>query len=653
MKRFFKITGYAVLSLTGLVVIALGFLYFKATFRSRENLSLLGTTVPKRTENGITYRDLNKNGKLDTYEDPSAPLEERVNDLLGQMTLEEKAGTMFITMAGMDTEGDPIEKPVISSDMLVTAFSFLLPANSEMVVRKHMNSFNILGSVNNRALAHYNNSIQQMAERTRLGIPVTIATDPRHGVPNNPGASIYTPQFSAWPGPLGLAATRDTALVRTFADIARQEYLATGIRLALHPMADLATEPRWGRILGTFGEDAELAAMMSRAYVLGFQGDTLGRQSVACMSKHFSGGGPQEDGEDPHFPYGKNQVYPGNRFLYHMIPFTDGVLRANTAQMMPYYGIPVGQTGEDVAFAFNKLMITGWLRDSLQFKGVICTDWNIISDTPAGEGRAWGVEHLSVPERVKKVIDAGCDQFGGESIPEVVVELVRQGKIPESRLDGSVARILRDKFRLGLFDDPFVDEDAAARIAENQEFREKGLEAQAISTILLKNDGLLPLKAGAKIYAEGFQSTALINKYGLLVDTPDEADVIFKKLATPYDERNTYLIERFFHQGRLYFNEEESAAIRTLMEKKPTVVMINLERPALITAINERAGAVLADFGASDEVLIELAFGIRKPKGKLPFELPSSWQSVLDQKEDVPYDSKDPLYRFGHGLEYP
>ncbi|MFM9074496.1 MAG: glycoside hydrolase family 3 N-terminal domain-containing protein, partial [Bacteroidota bacterium] len=235
MKRFLKIIGYTLLAIIVLLFLALGFLYVKSSLRSTDNLSLLGNTAPRLTENNITFRDLNKNGTLDPYENPNTPIEERVQDLLQQMTLEEKAGAMFITMAGMDTDGEPIEKPVFSTDMLVTAFSFLLPGNSEMVVRKHMNSFNILGSMDNRALAHYNNRIQQMAERTRLGIPVTIGTDPRHGVPNNPGASIYTPQFSAWPGPLGLAATRDTALVRTFADIARQEYLATGIRLALHP----------------------------------------------------------------------------------------------------------------------------------------------------------------------------------------------------------------------------------------------------------------------------------------------------------------------------------------------------------------------------------------------------------------------------------
>ena len=168
---------------------------------------------------------------------------------------------------------------------------------------------------------------------------------------------------------------------------------------------------------------------MTKAYVLGFQGDSLDQNGVACMTKHFSGGGPQEDGEDAHFPYGKNQVYPGNNFDYHVTPFTDGAFEANTAQIMPYYGIPIGQTSEDVAFGFNKDIITTLLRDSLKFKGVVCTDWNIISNTRIGEGRAWGIEDLSPKERVQKVIDAGCDQFGGESIPELIVELVHDGAI--------------------------------------------------------------------------------------------------------------------------------------------------------------------------------------------------------------------------------
>ena len=201
---------------------------------------------------------------------------------------------MFVNMIGTTPDGEPMETPVLSSDPLTVMMGFILPSNSEMIARKKMNSFNILTSLDADKMAKYNNTIQKMAERTRLGIPITIATDPRHGTENNPGAALYTPAFSQWPTSLGLAATRDTVLVREFADIARQEYLAVGIRLALHPMADLATEPRWGRVNGTFGEDAALSAAMTKAYVLGFQGDSLGTQSVACMTKHFSGGGPSE-----------------------------------------------------------------------------------------------------------------------------------------------------------------------------------------------------------------------------------------------------------------------------------------------------------------------------------------------------------------------
>ena len=652
MRKLLNILKYLLLSIVVILLIGYLIVYFSKRSDSKKNMELLGVEAPTLSQNGITFRDLNKNGKLDVYEDSSASTEDRVEDLTNQMNLEEKAGTLFINMIGSTSKGEPMETPILSTDPLVLVFSIVLPSNSEMIAKKKMNSFNILTSLDADLMAKYSNTIQKMAERTRLGIPITIATDPRHGTENNPGAALFTPAFSQWPSSLGLAATRDTLLVKEFGDIARQEYQAVGIRLALHPMADLATEPRWGRINGTFGEDAQLSAAMTKAYVLGFQGDTLGRNSVACMTKHFSGGGPQKNGEDPHFPYGKEQVYPGDNFDYHVIPFTEGAFVANTAQIMPYYGIPVGQTSEDVAFGFNKDIITGFLQDSLKFEGVVCTDWNIISDSKMGEGRAWGVEHLTPKERVKKVLDAGCDQFGGESIPELIIELVEEGQITEERLDISVKKVLRDKFTMGLFDDPYVDEQKASKFVGNENFREKGKEAQGKSTIVLKNETILPLKTGTKIYAEGMINPELLNKYGELVKNPKDADIIVTRIRTPYDERSEYFIERFFHQGRLYFTEEEQKKVLSLISKKPAVVIINLERPAILTEIDRSTKALLADFGTSDEVLTEVLFGKIIPEGKLPFELPSSNEAVKKQLEDLPYDSKDPLYPFGHGLSY-
>ena len=652
MKKVLKIIGIVLGSIL-LLVLIIGFIgYTRMSNKVEDNYAKLGEKAPELNIDGFKFRDLNKNGKLDVYEDSRALLEDRVNDLVSQMSLEEKAGTMYLTMMGMTPEGGPIDKPIFSMNPMDHMMAFVFPG-SEMLVEKKMNNFNIVNDYEANILARYNNNLQLIAEKSRLGIPITIGTDPRHSADHKPGASIETIAFSLWPSSLGLAATRDTLLVREFGNIARQEYLASGIRLALHPMADLATEPRWGRSDGTFGEDAELSAMMTKAYVLGFQGDSLGSQSVACMTKHFSGGGPQEKGEDPHFPYGKNQVYPGDNFDYHLIPFEKGAFPAKTAQIMPYYGIPIDQTDENVGFAFNKMIITAMLRDKYGFDGVICTDWNIISDSKVEGAKAWGVEDLSPIERTKKVIEAGCDQFGGEASPVLIIELVKSGELTEARIDQSVKRIMRDKFRLGLFDNPYVDEAEANKIAGKESFRELGKVAQAKSTVLLKNDNLLPLKKGTKIYAQGMINADLLNTYGELVSDPNDADVIVKRIRTPFDPRDDFFLENFLHQGRLYYSDEEKKETLDLISMKPSIVIANLERAAILTEISEASGALMADFGLSDEVLNDLLFGIKKPDGKLPFELPSSWEAVENQKEDVPYDSKDPLYKFGFGLSYP
>jgi len=309
VKSVLRVVTYLISGTVGIVLIAILVFYSYYGIMSSRNMAELGPAAPKLTERGFTFRDLNKNSKLDLYEDTRQPTDKRVGDLLSQMTMAEKAGLMFITMIVMNGDGSLMERPVPSN-----LLSFMFKINSEMVARLKMNHFNTIQDLPAEVMARWNNNIQKMAERSRLGIPVTLASDPRHAAGDNPGANVTTTSFSHWPTPLGLAATRDTVLVREFADIARQEYLSVGIRLALHPMADLATEPRWGRINGTFGEDADLSAAMTKAYILGFQGDSLGAHSVACMTKHFAGRGPQKDGEDAHFPYGKEQAYPGSNF---------------------------------------------------------------------------------------------------------------------------------------------------------------------------------------------------------------------------------------------------------------------------------------------------------------------------------------------------
>ena len=602
-----------------------------------------------RTEDGITYRDLNKNGRLDPYEDSRRPIDERVEDLLAQMTLEEKAGLMFHTVAGMSQDGS-LEPP---------SQGFTRTPITDMVTGRLMNHFNLHAMAEPRLAVEWHDKVQALAEGTRLGIPVTFSSDPRHAFSNNPLASMRAGKFSQWPEPLGLAAIGDPERTEAFADIARQEYLAVGIRVALHPMADLATEPRWGRIVGTFGEDAALAARMVAAYVRGFQGPALGPESVACMTKHFPGGGPQKDGEDPHFSYGKEQVYPGGQFDYHLIPF-EAAFEAGTSQIMPYYGQPIGIQYEEVGFGFNREILAGLLRGKYGFDGIVCTDWGlltplVIEGRTVMDARAWGVEHLSIAERARRALEAGVDQFGGEACPEVIAGLVQEGLVPEGRIDVSVRRLLREKFVLGLFDDPYLDPGAAERVIGHPSFREAGARAQRQAMVLLTNGPsprgtTLPLPGTLRLYLENVDPETA-RDYGQVVEAIGEADVAILRLDAPYETRGEGF-ERMFHRGDLSFPEGERARIMAIMAQVPTIVAIHLDRPAVIPELAAHAAALLADFGASDAAVLDVIFGRFSPSGRLPFELPCSMEAVERQKEDVPYDSEDPLFPFGHGLSY-
>jgi beta-glucosidase len=596
------------------------------------------------------WRDLNKNGQLDIYEDPGRPVEARVNDLLGQMTLPEKAGMLFINGARVNEDGTIEDKPGKG------LFAFA-PNAMKLMKEKQMNHFNLWAIPSTASLAKWYNLMQQYAQdSTRLGIPITIASDPRNHFSNSIFA-MEAHSFSQWCEPLGLAAIGDEAVTRQFADISRQEYLALGIREALHPQIDLATEPRWPRISGTFGEDAQLTARMARAYIQGYQGDTLGSHSVATMTKHFSGGGPQKEGLDPHFPFQRGQVYPGKNFHYHLLPF-EAAFAAHTAAIMPYYGVPMGQTSEDVGFSFNKDIITGLLRNTYHFEGVVCTDWGLVTDAHLGDvvwpARAWGVEGLSGAERVRKIIDAGVDQFGGENCPELVVQLVKEGKIKEVRIDESVRRLLRQKFELGLFDDPFIDVSKVSQALGNPAFARAAEASQRRAMTLLKNENkILPLKAGSlKIYVKNIDPAAAA-LYGTVVDDPKKADVALLRLNTPfYPVASSIPLAAMFHHGDLDFKGHQKDSILQLLSTVPTIVDIYLDRPAVIPEISKKAKGLLADFGASDAAVLEVIFGKDKPGGHLPIELPSSMGAVRAQKEDLPYDSKDPLYKFGFGLSY-
>jgi beta-glucosidase len=621
---------------------------------------------------GTVYRDLNANGRLDPFEDHRLPTAERVEDLLGRLSLAEKAGLMFHTVIEAGQDGELLAGPGRISKS----------GTAEVVLGKHLTHFNVHALPGPRLAARWANQLQLLAEQAPHGVPVTISTDPRHGFFENAGASFAARGLSQWPEPLGLAALRDPARVRRFAEVVNAEYRALGIRAALHPTVDLATEPRWARQAQTFGQDPELVGRLGVAYLEGLQQGRVGPTSVACTTKHFPGGGPQAHGEDAHFPYGREQVYPAGRFADHLRPFRD-LIAAGTSAIMPYYGMPVGlevdgEPVQPVGFGYNARITTRLLRDELGFDGVVCTDWELVNDNHVGDqvlpARAWGVEHLDPAGRMELILAAGADQFGGEECVELLVELVTSGRVPESRLDASARRLLAVKFDLGLFDNPFVDEDEAARVVGSAEFMAEGRRAQAESVTVLTNNGLLPLTAalpipeersGAqranasrranggttsplRVYAEGFDVDALGPGFEP-VASPEQADVAIVRLAAPFEPRSDLFLEAWFHQGSLDFPPGLVVRLRRIAAQCPLLVDVTCDRPAVLTPLRDCASALTVSFGTGPGPYADAVTGRVPPRGRLPFDLPRSMDDVRAHPEDRPgFD--DPLFAFGHGL---
>ena len=627
-----------------LLIIILGFLnYFKPIEKLKIRNSLF-EEVSILNFDGQKFRDLNKNNLLDIYEDHRLSSELRAEDLISKMKLEEKVGQMF---------HPPF---TLKPDIWMLIYEIAIRGNvstDSQILFDHITHYNLYGNPSPEELANKINHFQKIASRTRLGIPVTISSDPIHEVPRGGGvASFSVDGFSKWPSQLGFAATNNPLIIHNFAEIVKEEYLAVGIRTALHPMSDLATEPRWARNFGTFGSNALLSSDMTIAYMNGFQGNTINSESVLTMVKHFPGGGPQQNGLDPHLYSGRNQTYPGNNFDYHLIPFKDAI-NNNLKVIMPYYGIPIGQTNEDVAMAYNEYILTDLLREELGFSGVICSDWGIIT------GRHWGVDELSIADRYEKSINAGIDQYGGETETSYLIKLIKENIISEGRINESVKRILVNKFELGLFDEPYVDENKINDRVNTKKNIEAGLEAQRKSIVLLENNGALPLKKGMKIFVDGLDSN-IAKDFGVLVKDPSDADVIIMYIHTVFNGNQESGINRVFDNflstlfpnGDLNFNSEIHTRIENYSKDKELIVVVDLNRPAILEDIKKLSSSLIGTFGVSDQIMFEGIFGEFSPTGKLPFEIPSSMESVLNQKEDMPDDSLNPTYEMGYGISY-
>lgn len=622
-------------------------------------------SLPLISQDGYQFKDFNRNGTLEPFEDWRRSADARASDLVGRMNLAEKAGAMMHGTLVLDAAGTAID----------------LAATGPLLTQRGVNTFITRMSADAATLATQHNKLQALAETTRLAIPVSISSDPRNHFQYTVGQSVSGGGFSQWPETLGLAAIDDADLTRRFGDIARQEYRAVGLHVALSPMADLATEPRWGRIFGTFGEDRAQVSRQVQAYVQGFQGrsDGLAPEGVVAVVKHWGGYGAAKDGWDSHNPYGKLMTFPGANLAEHLKAF-DGAFAAGVSSVMPTYSVPEGTvtvdgvTLENVGGGFNKPLLTDLLRQRRSFDGVIVSDWGITSDctgpcldgAPAGVspfaffssfGTSWGVETLSRRARFVKAVNAGMDQFGGTEDSDFLVQAVQAGELTEARLDESVRRILRQKFRQGLFENPYVDAQVAATLVATPAHHADALEAQRRSQVLLQNrNQRLPLAAGVrKVWLYGIDAD-VARSYGYtVVTTPAEADVALVRTATPSELLHPgYIFGLLQREGTLAFADGQAdfEAIKAAAAVVPTVVTVYMDRPAVLTALVDKVDALLANFGASDAALFDVLTGRASPRGKLPVELPRSMEAVAAQKSDLPHDSAQPLFPYGHGLGY-
>ena len=527
---------------------------------------------------GFVFKDLNRNGEVDVYEDWRRSLSERAEDLAASLSIDEIAGLMLYSEhQAVPTDSAGYWSSTYNGVSLSRSglpHSAVSDKQKQFLSEDNLRAVLMVRAESPRIAAEWNNNLQAFCEGIGHGVPVNISSDPRHEAEAfaefNAGSGG---KISQWPCQLGLAATFDPELVREFGRIASSEYRALGIATALSPQADLGTEPRWFRFYGTFGEDPALSRDMVKAYVDGFQTSegkdriegAWGYESVNCMTKHWPGGGSGEGGRDAHYCFGKYSVYPGNNLEEQLVPFLGGAFDLEdgtgcTSAIMPYYTISYGidPSGRNVGNSYSGYIINDLLRDKYGYDGVVCTDWAITHDYQKVEdatGKCWGYENATEAERHFAVLEAGVDQFGGNNAKQPVLDAYRlwvekYGEVSaQERFRKSARRLLMNMFRTGLFDNPYVDPARTEKLVGCPEFMARGFNAQLRSVVMVKNrNAVLPQPARAKVWfpqihklpSKGFfgnangddswefpMDTALVARYFDLAASPEEADFAF------------------------------------------------------------------------------------------------------------------------------
>ena len=689
---------------------------------------------------GLKFKDYASNGKLLPYADWRLDEYTRAIDLVERLTIDEMMGLMLHSAH----QTIPARPRTMMNQGMYSGKEFseseanpwdLTDQQMEMIEREHLRHILATNYENVETAVKWNNNLQKLAEKTGHGIPVNISSDPRHGSGGD-GVEFKSAEIevSKWPEGIGMAATFNPNIAREYANIVSKEYRALGIATALGPQIDLATDPRWFRLNDTYGSHSGLVADLAKATCDGFQTTEntetgWGMDSIIAMAKHWPGGGTGEGGRDAHYPFGKYAVYPGNNFDEHLIPFTKGVFNLDKtkhcAAIMPYYNIPWNQSGENVAQAYNEYIIKDLLLGKYEYEGVVCTDWNITSDmTPSVGmyvmgGKPHGVELLSVPERylklmmngvnqiacidsaddIKKAYELGCEQFGTDVMTE--------------KIKLSAFKTLVNMFRLGLFENPYLDLEESQKIIGCNDHVEAGFNAQLASIVMLKNkNGILPLQKKIKVYSpdryigkktnfirfeddEKHIKTVISAEYFEQVATSEEADVAIIFVENPLGNNGFEMAElkigesgyspislqyrpytaeharghsiavgdpREVSQNRSYFGKSTTTANETdldnvietkkKMNGKPVIVSMTMNNPTIFAELEPYADVILVEFGVQKKAIYEVLTGGYEPTGLLPVQLPKNMETVEKHCEDVAFDIEAYTDELGHKYQF-
>lgn len=582
---------------------------------------------------GYQFIDLNSNGELDVYEDWRQDADTRAADLVSQMTVREKISQMQ----------HPTFLPRADGEIPSYLQEWCNEEGIGMLLIRELNSV--------EAAANTLNIIQEYAEGSRLGVPVLVSMDSVHGLSYVSGSTVT-------PHNLALAATRDEELVTKLAEIAREEHLAVGVRMALSPDADLITDPRWGRNQECYSEDTDVVQSLIVAAVQALQGGSeLTEDSVIATVKHFPGSGGQTDGVD-----GTPLTIQEDSIDLHLAGFR-AAIEAGVAAVMPYGYSTVPYLGGDAvenSADQSAAVMTDLLRGELGYTGLIQTDWglNFVGAT-----------------------NAGADILGGAGVRSTR-QLVEG--VDEERLTDACRRILIAKFQLGIFENPYVDEENAAQVLGSEEHRAVAKEAAARSFTLLKYENASPL-AGQKLVVAGTlaEDVRALNSGWTAKDPMELAGTTileaFQNKAgsenvtyipdasqVPADLSGTTAVvvigeasgthEPAWGTDTLEFPQEQVDLVKALKDAGANMVeVVLMNRAYVMTDMVDMADSVLLAYRpgvtCGAEAIAEALFGETAITGKTPFQIPRTMEQVLNQREDLPKDIQDPLFEYGFGIE--